>query len=135
MQLNTQHQNPQPKKSSAGSSKTSAILSVLALVFAAIGAALIHSKYKPTEAVTTTAQKVDVVVASGLWHGLATIFAVPLLVAGISLGILAIVLSVIRLRKVRVGGLAFSILWILLSIWAIKIAAAAFKLISAQRVT
>ncbi len=134
MQTTTQNQNIVSKKPSSGSSKTGAVLSVIALIFAAIGSALIHSKYKPVEAVTTTAQKVDVAVAGGTWHVLATLFGVPLLAIGICLGLLAILVTVVRLRKVKAGGFIFSVLWILLGIWAIKISTAAFKLISAHRV-
>ena len=132
MQPDTQTQKVSIKKPSAGSSKTGAILSVLALAFSAMASALVHSKYEAEVPVTTASEKAGEAVASGTWRVLATLFSMPLLVAGIVLGTLAIVLTVIKLRKVKAVGLLFSVLWIILGAWAIKIAVSAFQLISAN---
>lgn len=118
------------KKSAAGSSKTGAILSVLALIFAAIANALINARYKPT--VNGSAEKVDAAISGGILHILAVLLSVPMLIAAFALAALAIVLTIIKLRKVKATGWFTSAIWILLSIWALKIAAGAFELIKAK---
>lgn len=123
---------PTPPKQKTGSSKTGAILSLLALAFSAIGSALANSHYKSPEAVTTASEKAGEAVASGTWRVLATLFSMPLLIAGIALGGLAILITLIKLRKVKPVGWIISIIWILISIWAIRLAIAAFQLISAN---
>jgi len=135
MQPNTQ--NPQTtakpvKKPSTKPSITGGVLSVLALIVAAIGSALVNSKYKSPEPVTTAAEKAGEAVASGTWRVLTTIFSIPLIVAAVGLALLAIVLTVIRLGKVKAAGWILSILWIVLSIWAIKIAYAALMVVKAS---
>lgn len=132
MQQNTQTQNPVAKKPSTGSSKVGAILSILALILAAIGYGLIHADYKTKEPLNGTAEKAGDVVASGTAHVVSSIIGVPFLVGGICLGLLAILFVIIRLRKVKVGGLLFSVLWVIVAAWAIKIAIAAFSVIKAH---
>jgi hypothetical protein len=132
MKPNTQTQNTVSKKPSTGSSKTGAILSVLALILSAMGSALVHSKYKADVPINTVAEKAGEAVTSGTWRVLATIFSIPLLIGGLLLGGLAILLTLIRLGKVKVTGLLFSVLWIFLGVWAIKIAIDAFQVIKAH---
>src|SRR5690606_12314624 len=129
---NTANPAPLPKKPATGSSKTGAVLSILALIVVSIGAALIHWKYQPEQAATSTAEKAGEAVASGTWSVLTALFGMPLLVLGIGLALLAICMTVIRLRKARGGGLVFSLVWLFLAGWAIKLAADAFSLISAN---
>lgn len=116
----------------AGSSKTGAILAILALAFAAIGHVIADARFKSQTPVTNASERAGELVAQGATRGLATVLSMPMLLAGICLGILAIVLTVIKLRKVRGGGIVFSVVWIALSVWAIKIAAAGFDLIKAK---
>lgn len=132
MKPNTQTTNTQVKTPSKGSSKTGAILSVIALVLAAIGSGLIHADYRTKEPLSTTAEKAGDAVASGTLHVFSSLIGVPFLAIGIFLGLLAIIFVVLRLRKVQTGGLLFSVLWLALSAWAIKIAIAAFQVISAN---
>jgi hypothetical protein len=132
MKPNTQTQNTVAKASSTGSSKTGAILSVIALILAAIGSGLIHADYRSKEPLNTTAEKAGDAVASGTVHVFSSLIGVPFLAIGIFLSILAVVFVVLRLAKVKGGGLFFSVLWILISVWAFKIAVGAFQVISAD---
>lgn len=135
MKPNTKTQDIQktpPKKPSGRASITGAILAVLALLAAAIGSGLIHSKYKADKPVTTAAEKIGDQVASGTWHMLASLLGVPFLVGGIALALLAALFIVLRLRKVNVVGGAFSVVWLLICAWAVKLAVAAFQLIKAH---
>ena len=124
--------NPQVKQASNGSSKTGAILSILALILSAIGYGLIHADYTTKEPLNGTAEKVADKAASGTAHVFSSLIGVPFLCIGIFLGLIAVIMTVIRLRKVKAGGLVFSLIWILISAWAIKIAIAAFSVIKAH---
>jgi hypothetical protein len=128
----TSKQNVVAKKSSMGSSKVSAILSIVALILAAIGSGLIHADYRTKEPLNGTAEKAADAAASGTVHVFSSLIGVPFLVVGILLGILAIVFAVLRFKKVKAGGLVFSVIWVLISVWAIKIAIAAFDVIKAH---
>lgn len=132
MQPKTQNQNTAAKKPSTGSSKTGAVLSILALILSAMGSALVNSRWKSAEPVTTAGEKVGEAIGSGTWRVLAVIFSLPLILAGLVLGALAITLTLVRLRKVKAGGLVFSVLWVILGIWAIKLAIAAFQVMKAH---
>lgn len=125
-------QSTQLKKPSSKPSIAGAVLSILGLILSAIGSALVNSKYKPEQTSTTAAEKAGEAVASGTWRVLATIFSVPFLVVGIVLGLLAVLFTVLRLKKVKIGGLVLSVFWILISVWAIKIAISAFQVIKAH---
>jgi hypothetical protein len=125
-------QNLQTKKPSTGSSKLGAVLSVLALILSAIGSGLIHADYRSKQPLTNTAEKVDDAVASGTLHVFSSLLGVPFLVIGIVLGLVAIVFVVLRLRKVKIGGLVFSVIWVVISVWALKVAIAAFNVIKAS---
>jgi hypothetical protein len=124
--------SPQVKKDSTGSSKASALLSVIALLLSSTGYGLIHADYKTRQPLNGTAEKVADKAASGTAHIFSSLIGVPFLCVGIFLGLLAIVFAIVRLRKVKTGGLVFSVIWVLISIWAIKIAIAAFNVIKAH---
>lgn len=130
MKPNTQ--TPQVKQASSGSSKTGAVLSVIALMLSAIGYGLIHADYKTKQPLNGTAEKVADKAASGTAHVFSSLIGVPFLVVGIVLSILAVIFVVIRLGKVKGGGLLFSVVWILISVWAFRIAIAAFSVIKAH---
>lgn len=130
MKPNTQ--TPQVKQAASGSSKAGAVLSVIALILSAIGYGLIHADYKTKQPLNGTAEKVADKAASGTAHVFSSLIGVPFLVVGIVLSILAVIFVVIRLGKVKAGGLLFSIVWILISVWAFRIAIAAFSVIKAH---
>lgn len=132
MKPDTKTPNTQVKQPSTGSSKVGAVLSVVSLILAAIGYGLIHADYSTKEPLNGTAEKAADKVASGTAHVFSTFIGVPFLAVGIFLSILAVVFIVTRLRKVKAGGLVFSIIWILISVWAFKIAIAAFDVIRAH---
>jgi hypothetical protein len=93
---------------------------------------LIHADYKTRQPLNGTAEKVADKAASGTAHIFSSLIGVPFLCVGIFLGLLAIVFAIVRLRKVKTGGLVFSVIWVLISIGAIKIAIAAFSVIKAH---
>ena len=132
MQANAQNQNILAKKPSTGSSKVGAVLSVVSLIVSAIGYGLIHANYKTKEPLTTTSQKVGDTVAAGTAHVYSSLIGVPFITLGIFLGLLAILFTVIRLRKVKTGGLVFSVIWVLIAIWAIRLAIVSFQVIRAH---
>lgn len=129
MAINTTPIQQIPKPPKKGSSKSGAVLSILALMFAAIGSALIKSKYQG-EGVTNTADKAGEAVASGAWAALSTILGMPLILAGMGLAVIAIVLTVIKLRKVKARSWFTSAIWILISIWSLSLAINAFSLVA-----
>ena len=132
MQQNTQTPKTVVKKPSTGSSKTGAVLSVVSLILSAIGYGLIHADYKTKEPLNGAAEKAADAAASGTAHVFSSLIGVPFLAFGIFIALIAIIFIVIRLRKTKTGGLVFSIIWILIAFWAIKIAVAAFSVIKAH---
>jgi hypothetical protein len=132
MKPTNQTPNTQTKAPSNGSSKVGAVLSIVALILSAIGYGLIHADYSTKEPLNGTAEKAADKVASGTVHVYSSLIGVPFLVVGIFLGLLAIVFIVFRLRKIKTAGLMFSIVWFFVSVWAIKIAIAAFSVIKAH---
>lgn len=130
MKPNTQ--TTQVKQASSGSSKTGAVLSVIALILSAIGYGLIHADYKTKQPLNGTAEKVADKAASGTAHVFSSLIGVPFLCLGIFLALLAVVFVIMRLGKAKAGGLVFSVIWILVSVWALKIAIAAFSVIKAH---
>ncbi len=132
MQTTTPNQSTVAKKPSTGSSKTGAILSIVSLGLSGIGYGLIHADYSTKEPLNGTAEKAADKVASGTAHIYSSLIGVPFLAFGIFIALLAILFTLIRLRKVKAGGLVFSVIWIVVAIWAIKIATAAFSVIKAH---
>ena len=111
---------------------TGAVLSLLALVGSGFGSLLVHANFHSKEPLTSTSQKVSDAVGSTTGHVVAALFAIPFLIAGIVLAILAVIFIVRRLPKVKITGLLTSIIWLLVSIWAFIIATNAFNLLKAH---
>ena len=120
------------KKRSTKPSITGGVFSILALILSAIGNGLVHARYKSPTEVKTISEKAGEVVADGTTRTLGVIFGVPCLVGGMTLAGIAIIFTLVRLRRVKASGFIVSALWIALSIWAIMIAIGAFSLIKAH---
>jgi hypothetical protein len=119
------------KKSSHHASITGAVLSITGLLIAGLASLLVHANYHSKD-VTTNAEKVDDAVANGTIHILAVLLSVPLLVGAFTLAGLAILFTILRLRKVGFGGLVASVIWLALSAWTIQIVIAVFDMIKAK---
>lgn len=127
--MNKSISQTQPKTSHKGSI-TGFILAVLSLVSSGIANLAINAKYSPTGPTTGSLEnEAGHAVATGTTSVLGTLFGLPFLVLGIFLGLLSILFVVLRLRKVHAGGLLFSIIAVLLSVWSLSIAFAAFDVI------
>ena len=114
---------------------TGFVLSCVSLAASGIGHLIITAKYTPKGPTTGSAEaEVGHAVATGTTSVLGALFGYPLLVVGIVLAIVSIILVLIRLRKLRAGGLIFSAIAILLAIWSLSIAFGAFDLITAKPV-
>ncbi len=108
------------------------MLSLLALFFSGVGSFLINVRYDSATANNSTAEQVGDKAASGLLHVVSVLMGVPFLIAGIILAGVAILMTIAKLRKVKVTGVIISALWLGLSVWAVKIALVAFDLIRAK---
>lgn len=104
---------------------------MLALVLAAIGNGFAKAHYHGVHP-NTTAVKVDEAVANGTVHVLGSIVSLPFLITGMFLALIAILLTLIRIRKVKAEGLAVSIFWILISVWALRLVFSALNLLKAH---
>lgn len=125
-------QNPL-KQPSTKPSIAGGILSILALLSAGIAHFLTHSESRSTTEVTTAVGKVKSgPVADAASNTVTGILSMPFSVVAILLGGLALLFTALRLRKVRVSGWVWSIIWILISIWAISIAIGAISLLKAD---
>ena len=94
---------------------------------------MINAKYTPTGATTGSVEnEVGHAVATGTTSVLGALLGMPLLICGIGLGLLSALFVILRLRKVRVSGWAFSIIALLLVAWSISIALGTFELIKAK---
>jgi hypothetical protein len=120
-----------PKQPSHRASITGGVLSVLGLLSAGIGYGLVHANLK-TGPAPDAASKVAADVATGTVEGMAKLISMPFLVVGFVLAGLAIVFTVFRMTKVRAGGLAFSLIWLIIGAWTIKIVIATFSLLKAH---
>ena len=121
-----------PKVSHKGSI-TGFVLAVLSLISSGIASLAINAKYTPTGPTTgSVGNEVGHAVGTGTTSVLGAIFGMPFIILGILLALLSIVFIVLRLRKVRIGGLIFSIIAILLVIWSFNIALDALDLIKAK---
>ena len=118
------------KKVSHRASITGGVLSIIALASGAIGSGLVHANLHTPA--TTTAQKIDAAVADTTISVFAKLISVPFLVAAICLAGLAIIFTIIRLKKVKAGGLLLSVVWIALSGWALQLSIAAFQILKAH---
>lgn len=123
---------PQPKQVSNRASIAGGVLSIIALILSAIGSGLIHSNIKTDATGYDKATQVATAAADTTVSVTVKLIGVPFISFGIFLALLAILFTVLRLRKTKSGGLVLSVLWIILSVWAIKLAVAAFSLIKAD---
>ncbi|MFA5003836.1 MAG: hypothetical protein WC498_00990 [Candidatus Saccharimonadales bacterium] len=109
------------------------VLAVLSLILSAIGSGLVHAHFNGTKPATTTVEKAGGAVANGTVHVVSTLVAMPFLVVGFALAVFAVILVVVRLRKkLKAGGLLFSVVSLLLSIWSFGLVIGAFSLIKAH---
>lgn len=132
MNPNTTKQTP-PKAPSTKPSIAGGVLSILALASAGIAHFLTHSESRTHTTVTTAVGKVDSgPVADIASKSVTGVLSMPFIVVAVCLGLLAILLTVIRIRKVKAGGLFWSIAWILLSVWSIAIASGAMNTLKAN---
>lgn len=122
----------QPQVSHKGSI-TGFVLAVLSLICSGIANLAIHAKYSPTGPTTGSVDKeVGHAVATGTTSILGAIFGMPFIFFSVLLAIVSVAFIVLRLRKVRIGGLIFSIIAVLLVIWSLNIAFDALDLIKAK---
>ena len=117
---------PSTKPSIAGG-----VLSILALLSAGIAHLLTHAKSHTT--VTTAVGKVDSgPIANGAGNAVTGVLSMPFAVGAILFAMLAILFTVIRFGKVKAGGMIWSIIWILFSVWAFKVAVGVFSILKAN---
>lgn len=123
-----------PKKPSTRASITGGILSVLAFLSSGIATILVHLDTTSKGAVHNDLEKAGGAVADGISAALFAVLSVPFAVGGIIFGILAVIFTTLRLGKVKVPGLIFSIVFIGLSLWAFVTAVSVFDMIKADPV-
>lgn len=121
------------KKPSTKPSITGGILSILALLSAGIAYFLTHAEDRSHTEVTTAVGKVDSgPVADIASQSVTGILSMPFVVVAVVLALGAIVFTVLRLRRVKAGGFIWSVIWVLLSVWAISIASGALNVLKAD---
>ena len=123
-------QAPQPpKRPSTKPSITGGIFSILALLSAGIASFFAYPNPERTHTeVTTVAGTVDSgPLADIASQSVGAVLSLPFIVGAVVFGLIAIVFTVLRLWKVKLIGLIFSILWLGLAIWAISIAIGALN--------
>lgn len=109
------------------------VFSILALIGAGIAHFLTHSESRSHTTVTTAVGTVsNGPIAQVASKSITGILSLPFIVGAICFALLAMLLTVLRLRKVKAGGLFWSIVWILLSIWSISLAAGALSTLKAH---
>lgn len=123
-----------PRKPSTKASITGGILAVLAFLSSGIATILVHLDTTSKDAVHNDLERAGGAVADGITMALFAILSVPFAVGGIVLGVLAIIFTALRLRKVKVAGLIFSIIFVALSLWAFATAVSVFDMIKADPV-
>lgn len=128
----TQTQNTSVKQPSHRASITGGILVIISLLLSAIGSGLVHANFKTDASKYDAATKATTAAADTTVNVTVKLIGVPFLAVGIFLAILAVVFTVIRLGKVKSGGLVLSAVWILLAIWSVRIATTAFSILKAH---
>lgn len=118
--------------SSKKGSKTGFILTLISLGASAFGSLLAHAHSSPKGPNNTAGEKVGNAVANGTSHVLGAIFGVPFLCLGIALAIIGVIFVVIRLKNIRVSGIVLGTFSVLLAVWSMKIAIAAFSYLKAR---
>lgn len=120
----------QPIPSKPKSSRPSiagGILSVIAMISSGIAYGLRNSDSRSTTEVTTPVGVVnDGPVADAASGAITGILSFPFIIIAILFGSLALLFTLLRLRKVKAVGIIFSIIWIILSVLAIYIAIGVF---------
>jgi hypothetical protein len=112
---------------------TGGVFAFLALASSGIAHFLAHADARSHTEVTTAVGKVDSgPVADVASKSISAVLSLPFIVGGITFALIALIFTVIRLRKVKTSGLVLSLLWILISIWAIAIAAGALSTFQAH---
>jgi len=130
---NTSSTKQPVKVPSTKPSITGGIFSFLALVSSGIAHFFAHADARSHTEVTTAVGKVDSgPVADVASKSISAILSLPFIVGGITFALIALIFTLIRLRKVKTSGLVLSLLWILISIWAIAIAAGALSTFQAH---
>lgn len=135
MKPNTPTNQPVAKKPSTKPSITGGIFSFLALISSGIAHFLTHSEARSETEVTTAFGKVDSgPVAEIASDSVTGILSMPFIVGAVFFAGIAILFTLLRLRKVKATGMVFSILWIAICVWAVAIAFGAFDVIKADPV-
>lgn len=123
----------QPQKQSHKPSITGGVLAVLALVSAGISHFLTHAESRSTTEVTTPVGTVDSgPVADVASNSITGVLSMPFIVVAITLGLLSLLFTVLRLRKVKTAGLLMTIVFAVLAVWAITIAIGAMDTLKAD---
>lgn len=123
------------KQPSTKPSITGGVLAILALLssgFAHLILALNSSSKTSPEAAHGAVEKAGVAVSNGSFTALAVVISTPFAFVGVGLGLIALIFTLIRLGKVKAGGLLFSVLWIILAAWAIKAGIDIFSMVKAH---
>lgn len=132
MNPNTPQQNV-PKVPSTRPSIAGGIFSILALMSAGIAHFLTHSESRTHTTVTTAVGTVDSgPIAHAASKSVTGILSMPFIVVAILFALLALLFTVIRLRKVKAGGMVWSLIWIGLSIWSFMLASGALNTLKAN---
>ena len=124
-----------PKKVSHKGSITGFILALVSLTSSGIAHLVINAKYTPTGPTTGSIEaEAGHAVATGTTSVLGAIFGMWFLVGAIVIALLATVFIVVRLPKVKMGGLIFSIIAMAIVAWSLSLAFGGFDLIKADPV-
>ncbi|MGH7241080.1 MAG: hypothetical protein ACREGB_02160 [Candidatus Saccharimonadales bacterium] len=122
-----------PKPPSTKPSIVGGIFSILALMSAGVAHFLTHSESRSHTTVTTAVGTVrSGPIAHAASKTVTGILSLPFIVVAICFALLALLLTMIRLRKVKVAGLFWSIVWVLLGIWSISLAVGALTTLKAH---
>jgi hypothetical protein len=123
----------QPVKASHKASITGFILALLSLASSGIAHLLIFAQYTPNGPTNGSIDKqVGNAIATGTTTLLGAIFGMGFIVASFVFAFVAVLFILLRLRKVRVAGLLFSIVAILIIVWSISISLGALDVIKAH---
>lgn len=120
MQPNT---TPAQKTPSTRPSIAGGIFSILALLSSAIAYGLTHAESRSKTEVTTPVGKVtDGPVADAASNAVTSVLSLPFIAGATLFGLIALLFTLLRIRKVKTPGLIISIIWIALVFWALFIA-------------
>lgn len=121
------------KKDSHKASITGSILALVSLITAGLANWVVHAQYTPKGPTSGTVEReVGHAIATGTTTVLGTLFGGFFSAFAIVFALLALVFIALRLRKVKLGGLLFSVAAVCLAIWSIAISVGVFNLIKAD---